>query len=318
MKNTINSLLAISAVAMLAACGGGGNSDQGNIPQTNTNTPAVASTFANMGVFAPSGQSISMNLVNCTTFVFPGRTPLIPSTATLVINATGDVTFNYAGSSSPLIAPVSQTISASNAVEAKLELSASPGFSENFYDAYIEDNAGYQVNLRYYPDGTGKYVIYRSSSAPQTEITCDLDSSVVLSASMGNYNARIAAATAGITTANQFVAVSSNFPTVTLASPSATWQNDMADANVLTRLNINTGEVAVSTSAGGGFTVTDIGQLVLPANGSIEPNYSELFAADRSGRTYREFRYSDNLTIDKRNFSFRITSGTDLAGRYQY
>jgi hypothetical protein len=324
MKTSIHALAAVCAAALLSACGGGGNSAvpasaQSPAPVAPPVAPPaapMAQTLASPGVFVPSGQaSTSISLVNCTTNGFSGPVALNPSQASLRIDANGDMTFTYAGSSSASIPAIAQTIVASTANEAKLEVSASPNlgsgpsFTENFYDATLEDASNTTITLRYYPDGTGKYVWFESSTINQ--IQCDMAATTVVSANFGDFNVRIAAATSGVTS------VSSANATATFVSPIATWQNDTVIPSAQTRLNINTGVVERTPSAGGTFTALNIGQLVDPTNGSNAPYYSEERKSDRNG-PYQRISYNDDTRGTNNNFSFRVNSGTSLNPFLQY
>jgi hypothetical protein len=318
MKISIHNLTAICAVALLSACGGGGNST----PPANTQSPPQAETpvtppaapaaqpLASAGVFVAAGQaSATIGLSGCSTTGFPTRAPLNPSTASLRIDANGDLTFNYAGSNSPLIPAINQTIVSSTADNAELYVSASQGFTENFYDANLEDTDN-TITLRYYPDGTGKYVQYNRSST-SINIECNIDPSVVISANMGNINARIAAVTSGVT------AVSSSNTTTSFSSPTATWQNSNTDANVRAQLNITTGQVSVANQPGGVFTSLDIASLIAPSNGINQPGYSEQRGIGRNG-PFSEISYGDNDLNSNNRFFFTVDSNSALIPRAQY
>jgi hypothetical protein len=325
MKNTMNSLLAISAAAMLAACGGGGGSSGGsgdgsNTANPNPAAPSSAQAHASPGVFVASGQtSASFNLVNCQfrSFSGSGFIPLNPSTATLRIDANGDMTFSHAGQSSPLVPAVSETIVASTASEAAVEVSSNARVAEYYYDASLEDDrTSRSMSLRYYPD-PGSVRKFVQINLDGDEYECNFDPAIRLTANFGDYNARIAAITSGITTTNQSVPVSSISPQAGFASPLANWQNETSSASNRIQLAIDTGVVSASTQGNTAYTPIDLAQALDLANAANEPNYRERRFLDRSGRPIKQVSFSDNRS-GYQNFNFQVYSGTDLIPFFSY
>ena len=318
MKKILGALLTISAAALLVACGGGSDTVATAPAQPTAHAqpaapavPASASPLAgSAGVFVASGQaSTTISLIACTTSGVPARVALNPSTASLRIDANGDMTFTYAGSNSPLIPTLAQTIVSSTALEATLGVSAdASSTTENFYDAYLEDTNN-NITLRFYLGGT-KRVQFRSNT-PSIDVECNIDPTTVVSANFGDFNARIAAVTSGVTS------VSTSSTSATFASPVATWQNNSAQPLVQTRLNITTGVLERTPPLGGNFSpLQNIAQIIAPANGANEPSYSEVRGTDRNG-PFQEISYSESPNGNN-DFTFRVRSGTQLIPSARY
>lgn len=325
MKTSFKTLLTLSAAVLLAACGGGDAAAPSAIPNLNTNPNLVATTeasFSNAGVFVPNASSsATFNLVNCK---YSGDvvTSVNAGTATLIITANGNMTFNHPGDAVLALAPISRTLSASTASEAELQISASAGETSNRYSAYLlnvigasgskgdsVDEIRFNFNPSHdyinFPDPTSAQRVRYSTSG--IELECGFANGTVMTSNFGNFNARIAAATAGIVTANQQNTTgTARNPLATLAYGYATWTNDRSGGtDRYSRLNFVTGQLLAGASASGVFTPIDIAAELLPSNGANSPFYSER----KEGITKTiDFRVNGGI----KNTRFDIISGTDL------
>jgi hypothetical protein len=295
MKNIINSLLAISAAAMLVACGGGGSSDGSNTTNPNPATPSSAQSHASPGVFVPTGQASStINLVNCRER--RSLALLTPSNATIRIDANGDVTFIYAGGSytgngGGQVPAISHVIAAASSIDSEIVVGSTQGIASNYYEFKVVDAGLNGISLGYQRNNPNPDVAYfNASNSP--DVDCELDSGTVMTSALGDINARIAAITAGITSVNSVTLVEP----ITFATPLITWRNGLNDANIRAQLNITTGVVSVVNQAGAAFTPLNFSQLIDPANASNEPRYSErreTAASANTGVAYQVIDYSD-------------------------
>ncbi|NJS35975.1 MAG: hypothetical protein HC765_05265 [Brachymonas sp.] len=321
MNRTFKFLLAASAAALLAACGGGGGggtetSTQGN--SSNNNNPSAPSTahIANAGIYVPSGASaISLNLTNCTYYNNSSSLGTPANQATLAINSNGDMTFVYPAQPTG-VPTVNRTNILAGSSDALISVSRRTGDGADRYTGYVtEDN--HTIDFAFNPAlstwttapaNSAHKVTYSTPSGASYECTFTSGSSI--SADFGDFNARIARITSGVTTTNQNVAASLNNPQVVLANGIATWINNDYDANgIAARLNLSTGEISTSSLLNGSYTPVNIRANI---NSNDFPSYSEQ-------------RFSNTLSIniagatsDIDNVRFTVYGGNDLVPEAVY
>lgn len=320
MRASFKTLLAISAAALLTACGGGGATSP--TTQNQNLNAATDASFTNAGVFVPSAAtSATFNLVNCKYSGGPFNS-VNAGTASLIINANGNMTFSHPGEGALALAPFSQTLAADTASEAELQISASSGETSNRYSAYLLNvinasgatGAGVtEIRFNFnpghdyinFPDPTSAHQVRYLT--PGIELICSFSNPTVMTADFGNFNSRIAVVSSGILTANQQNTTGTALnPLATLAGGNATWTNARNGAtDRYSRLNVATGQISAGTTSSGAFTPIDIATELLPANGANAPFYSER----KEGNTKTiDFRVGGGIKSTK----FTVYSGTDL------
>jgi hypothetical protein len=125
MKNTMNSLLAISAAVMLAACGSGNSTTEqtppSNSPSNVTRAVNTSTAWANPAIFIPAGQTeLRIAASNCTTQGAGGSNNPVAGTHTLVISSNGDLTIEkqtVAGGSVSSLLAINYSMTSDNSIK---------------------------------------------------------------------------------------------------------------------------------------------------------------------------------------------------------
>ena len=321
MKKISSTLLAVSAAAMLAACGGGDDVvgvDPAPVAPVAAVVPVVPTPttplIGNAGVFVPSNQSAArINLSHCR--YTPQQASVQPITiggfASLQIAPNGDMTFAQDGDTANSVAAISQTIVASSASEAKLEIAVTNSTTQQYdYNAGLIDSnqtdaVQFQFDSNYGYTSTGPVRSHNVDfRVGNTQFYCGIVSGAVVTANFGDFNSRIAAATSGIRSIRAPIA----YPQLRVDIPSSClyeWQNHATNMTHYIRLNASTGEISAATSAAGTYTPINLAGELITANGANRPAYKE--RKDSSGQ-YISFDTAQPGSI--KNFSFMVNANT--------
>lgn len=307
MQTLFKFSLSALATAALIACGGGDPS----MPNTSAN--ASAPSFGSPAVFLPTGQtSVTYNLNQCDYDAgIRGSTDIPGGTATITINSSGVVTYNYSGTTGA--APIAPAFNASwdarTSQNANFEISRSR--NGNLYYLFGLDNGGPNIVLEYEPNATPTTRSGTNNVSFQTgneNVTCGYASDPQFTPNFTNYNARIAQVVAGVTSVTARNGIAS---TATLQSGVAQWTNGTTGrptTNYSARLNLATGQLSSSAVASGPF----ISYADFDVATRLNQSFNDVTYKEFSGQTERGFQISENTTNDGYRFGVNPTTPTEL------